>query len=473
MNIAFKNIGLARECESPENPGALEKRVALTPEDVGALVDTGAVVFVERGAGEGVGFPDEEYLQQGAKLQSEAEIYCNKDLIIKFKGPSLESISQMRPGCTLFCMAHFHSYPERARLLQEHQINVLAMEEILEAPRVNSDTRILGRMAMNTALQPFIESNTIGGLRVRVLEWSQRLDGAIRRAGNRDPRSIDVLQGELEYAELDALGSEALYFYDSHSFTDPHGILDQLRQAGCHLFDMQEFEREQGVEAIARYRQAHPPLAFGLRRIQCLHETGRAGARYGLKLLRENKPDLDLRDCKAVVLGYGNVGQGAICEIYKQGVGCVHVLGRTHTVKGRVDYWLKNADLVVNGAEQSPALRGINYLVTNEHLKTTISNDSVVIDLVGGSESNRSPIEPVINCNFLTDPYFVQDGVSVSSLWGWPMMGMMRDTAIRYSGQIRDVLLGPEKLIAGLEQLTPGVQRALVCGPFKGSEQNV
>ena len=75
----------------------------------------------------------------------------------------------------------------------------------------------------------------------------------------------------------------------------------------------------------------------------------------------------------------------------------------------------------------------------------------------------------MINCNFLTDPYFVQDGVSVSSLWGWPMMGMMRDTAIRYSGQIRDVLLGPERLIAGLEQLTPGVQRALVCGPFEGS----
>ncbi len=46
------------------------------------------------------------------------------------------------------------------------------------------------------------------------------------------------------------------------------------------------------------------------------------------------------------------------------------------------------------------------------------------------------------------------------------MMGMMRETAIRYSGQIRDVLLGPEQLLAGLDQLAPGVSRALVCGPF-------
>jgi hypothetical protein len=66
----------------------------------------------------------------------------------------------------------------------------------------------------------------------------------------------------------------------------------------------------------------------------------------------------------------------------------------------------------------------------------------------------------------LTQPYFIQDGVLISSLWGWPMMGMMRDTAIRYSEQITDVLIGCEKLIDGLDKLTPGVKRALVCGPF-------
>ena len=96
-----------------------------------------------------------------------------------------------------------------------------------------------------------------------------------------------------------------------------------------------------------------------------------------------------------------------------------------------------------------------------------IPNGSVIIDLVGGSETNRSPVEPVINCSFLTDPHFVQDGVTVSALWGWPMMGMMRETAIRYSNQIRDVLLGPERLVDGLDTLTPGVARALVCGPFQ------
>ncbi len=471
MSGPFQSIAVARECESPENPGGLEKRVALVPDDVRALVAAGAEVAVEAGAGEGVGFSDDEYLDAGAHIEDAGAIYRDKDLLIKFKGPSMESIPQMRPGCTLFCMAHFHSYPDRAALLEQQRINVIAMEEVLESPKSQSDLRILGRVAMNHALTPIMDDNTIGGTRIRVLQWSPRLDAAIRRAGNRDPRSLDVLQGDSQYEELNKLGTEALYFYDSDSFVDEHGVLERLKQDGCRVYDLAQFEREQGRDAIDAYREKHPPHRFGMRRIQCLHETGRAGARYGVELLKQNKPDIDLRHAKVVVLGYGNVGQGAIHELNEQGVGCVSVLGRTHTMHGRIDYWLRDVDLVVNGAEQPPEMRGINFLVSNEHLQQLVPDGSVVIDLVGGSPTNRSPVEAVTSCTFLTDPHFVTHGVTVSSLWGWPMMGMMRDTALRYSGQIRDVLLGPERLIGGLDELTPGVKRALVCGKFEsGSE---
>lgn len=462
----FQNIALAKEIVSPENPGGLEKRVALIPDDVGQLIQAGAQVYVEDGAGEGVGFSDDEYRQKGATMQSADEIYQEKDLIVKFKGPSLDSIHRMRAGSTLFCMAHFHSYPERAKMLCEQCLNVIAMEEILESPKVQTDTRILGRTAMKAALQPFLAHNTIGSLRTRVIEWTERLAGSINRAGNRDPRSLQILLPDVKFKDLDATGSDSLYFYDSISFTDSNGICGQLKATGSHLFDLREFEENHGEQAIAAYRESHPPYTFGMRRIQCLHATGQAGARYGLKMLQENKPGLNLRDARVVVLGYGNVGQGAIHELHDQGVRAIHVLGRTHTVKSRIEYWLRNADLIVNGAEQPVHLRGINFLVTNHHLKSIIPDGSVVIDLIGGSETNRSPVEPVLKCTFLTDPHFVQDGVTVSALWGWPMMGMMRETAITYSGQIRDVLIGPERMIDGIGSLVPGVRRAVVCGPF-------
>jgi alanine dehydrogenase len=429
-------------------------------------VQAGIQVYVEVGAGEGVGFSDEEYLQHNAIMQTAQQIYKDKDLIIKFKGPALASIEQMNEGCTLLCMAHFNSYPDRATLLQDRHINVIAMEEICESPKYQTDERILGRVAMNAALTPFFEDNRIGGLRVRVIGWSERLRGAINRCGNRSPRSLQVIQPSTSFDQLDATGADTLYFYDSQSFNDPNGILGRLRALKTHVFDLNEFESAQGQHAVESYRESHPPAPLGLRRIQCLHQTGQAGARYGMSLLRESKPAVDIESIKAVILGFGNVGQGALDELHQQGVKNISVLGRSQTTKGRIDYWLKGADIVINGAEQSPELRGKNFLISNQHIKNLIPEHSVVIDLVGGSPTNRSPVEAVMSCSFLTDPYFVQEGVLVSALWGWPMMGMMRETAIRYSGQIVDVLIGHDKLADGLEHLTQSVQRALVCGPF-------
>ena len=467
LSIAFKNIALVKEIESPENPGGLEKRVALTPEDVGQLTAVGVKVFVEYGAGLGVDFEDEEYLKNGAVMQRSDAIYKDKDLIIKFKGPSLESISEMKKGCTLFCMAHFHSFPDRAKMLEESQINVIAMEEILESPKVQTNEQILARAAMAEALKSFIDNETIGDLKIFVIGRNERLAGAVRRAGNRNPHSLNLLHKDLKFEELTETGSETLYFYDSDDFNDSDGIIEKLKESGSHIFDLHEFELENGDAAIAEYRKTHTPFEFGLRRIQCLHETGQAGARYGIKLLKENKPDLDIREAKVVVLGYGNVARGAMHEIYDQGFKNINILGRTQTAKDNIDYWLKDVDLVVNGAELPRKLRGITYLVSNDHLKRVIPQGSVVIDLVGGSETNRSAVESVLSCTFLTEPHFVKEEVTVSALWGWPMLGMMRESAIKYSSQITDVLIEREKLIEGLDSLTTGVKRALVCGPFK------
>ena len=465
-SITLQNLALVKEIESLENPGGLEKRVALIPEDVGKLYSAGVKVFVESGAGEGVGFSNEEYLANNAVIQNADQIYKDKDIIIKFKGPALESIPQMKTNCTLFCMAHFDSFPQRAQLLKDHRINVIAMEEILESPKFQTDEQILARVAMAAALKSFIDNKTIGNLKIFVIGRNDRLAGSVRRAGNRNPYSLEILYKDVRFAELKETGKDTLYFYDSQDFNDPNGILEKLKELGSHIFDLHAFELEQGKEAIAAYKKSHFPSEFGLRRIQCLHETGQAGARYGIKLLKENKPELNIADAKVVVLGYGNVARGAMHEIYDNGIKTIHVLGRNQTTGKRIEHWLKDVDLVVNGAELPPHLRGVTYLITNDHVKNIIPPGSVVIDLVSGSETNRSGVEAVISATFLTDPSFIQDEVTISSLWGWPMMGMNRESTERYSGQIVDVLIGREKLLQGLDALAPGVQRALVCGPF-------
>lgn len=320
---------------------------------------------------------------------------------------------------------------------------------------------------MKEALKHFIENDTIKNLKIYVLGRSEKLAGSIRRAGNRNPYSLQLLNENVEFDDLEEVGKNTLYFYDSSEFKNLGNLIEKLVENNSHIFDLAIFEEEKGEKAILEYKETHPAADFGLRRIQCLHITGMAGARYGLKLLKTNKPNLDLKNAKVVVLGYGNVARGAMHEIYNQGVEKIHILGRTHTTEEKIKEYLKDVDLVINGAELPFALRGKIYLLTNEHLQTVVPNKSVVIDLVGGSSTNRSAIEGVIDCTFLTKPHFDLHGVTLSALWGWPMLGMMKESAIKYSSQIIDVLIKKEKIIEGLSTLEKGVKRALVCGPFK------
>lgn len=465
MSLAFKTIALAKEIESPENPGGLERRVALIPDDVASLTRAGVRMLVEEGAGLAMDFSDEDYVKAGAEIQTKDEIYGDKDMIIKFKNVALTSIAQMRPGCTLFCMAHFSSYPDRAVMLEEQQINVVAMEEVLQSPKRESDVNVMGRLAMKSILERY-PTEKLSQLNIIVFQWTQRLWAAIHRAGNRNPNSLRVVHDDVSLNELGDITENSLLFYDAKTFPKhQQDLLSEFQKLGGTIFDLQSYEKHDAEQAIKAYRDSHVPFDFGGRRIQCLHETGQAGARYGVKLVTEAKQK-NMAELNAVVLGYGNVAQGAIDELYQQGVHKIHVLGRTHTSAVQIEKWINNADLIINGAEQAQELRGKNYLITNQHLKENLNKGTVIIDLVGGSKTNRSPIEPVISCTFLTEPHFIQDDVIVSALWGWPMLGMELESTVRYSKQIVDVLLGKERLLDGIDKKDKWLEHALVCGPY-------
>ena len=459
------DIGIAKEAESPENPGSLEKRVALIPEDIKKLRTSAVRIFVETGAGDGIGYSDEEYEKVGAIIEKPYNIYRNKDIVIKFKGPPIDKIQDMNPGTILFCMAHFNSFPERARLLEQRKINVIAMEEILDSPKNIPDEIIKSKCFVNECLEQ--QDLDYGKLHIVFLGYSSSLVGGVRRAGNRNPASLNIYQEDIELAELGNFGETSLYFYDSKKFKNAQ-LLNSLQEKNCQLFDLQKYLNQKSNCVVTEYRNSHPPFKFGGRRIQCLHETGMAGARYGFRLLREHSSHkwTGGKTINASVLGYGNVGMGAINECYDQGVRKIQVLGKNHTKEGIIENYLHTSQLVINGAEQPRELRGKNFLIKKKYIGDVIKPGAVVIDLVGGSSVNRSPVEDIIECTYLTDPHFEREGVLFSALWGWPMMGMMKESAVRYSSQILSVLTEQHQFKDGVSELPPGIERAVVCGPF-------
>jgi alanine dehydrogenase len=105
-------IGVVKEIKPAE------LRVALTPAGTEELVDAGHTVLVERGAGEGSGFPDGAYVNAGAVIVDEADkVWEDVDVLVKVKEPVGAELGRLREGLVLFTYLHLAAAPELTRAL--------------------------------------------------------------------------------------------------------------------------------------------------------------------------------------------------------------------------------------------------------------------------------------------------------------------------------------------------------------------
>ncbi|HEX9606288.1 MAG TPA: alanine dehydrogenase, partial [Gemmatimonadaceae bacterium] len=86
-------IGVPKEIKTNEN------RVALVPAGAASLVSSGHTVMMEKGAGEGSGFPDSAYTSVGATIGPDADtVWREADMIMKVKEPIKPEWSRMKKG---------------------------------------------------------------------------------------------------------------------------------------------------------------------------------------------------------------------------------------------------------------------------------------------------------------------------------------------------------------------------------------
>src|SRR3954467_5877267 len=105
-------IGVPREIKTNEN------RVALVPAGAEALVGAGHSVMMEKGAGEGSGFPDSAYTAVGAKIGPDADtVWREADMIMKVKEPIKPEWPRMRKGQVIFTYFHFAADKELTNAL--------------------------------------------------------------------------------------------------------------------------------------------------------------------------------------------------------------------------------------------------------------------------------------------------------------------------------------------------------------------
>jgi alanine dehydrogenase len=143
--LRVMTIGVPREIKKQEH------RVALLPATAYQLTKRGHRVLVERGAGAGCGYPDEDYAAAGAVLvDTHAEVFA-ADLVVKVKEPQASEVPLLRRGQVLFTYLHLAADKALTESLLASGVTGLAYETIeinRRLPLLEPMSEIAGRMSV-------------------------------------------------------------------------------------------------------------------------------------------------------------------------------------------------------------------------------------------------------------------------------------------------------------------------------------
>ena len=118
-------IGVPKEIKANEN------RVALVPSGAEILKENGHTILVEKNAGVGSGFSDQDYEAAGAQIiETPAEIFAKADMIMKVKEPLPQEYGLIREGQILFTYFHFAASQELTEAMMKSKAVCIAYETV-------------------------------------------------------------------------------------------------------------------------------------------------------------------------------------------------------------------------------------------------------------------------------------------------------------------------------------------------------
>ncbi|MGA7669796.1 MAG: alanine dehydrogenase [Nitrolancea sp.] len=153
-------IGVPKEIKDNEN------RVSTTPAGVAEYVHHGHDVIVERSAGVGSGFVDEEYADAGATIIDTHEgVFARAEMIIKVKEPIASEYPLLRKDQILYTYLHLAAEAELTQALVNQGVAAVAYETVQLAdrslPLLAPMSEVAGRMSVQVGAQYLMK--TYGG----------------------------------------------------------------------------------------------------------------------------------------------------------------------------------------------------------------------------------------------------------------------------------------------------------------------
>lgn len=133
-----------------------ESRVCMTPAGAEIMVQNGHQILVEKSAGIGSGFVDEEYIAAGAKIaDNPADVYAWAEMIMHVKEPQPQEYEMIREGQIIFTYFHFAASEELTQAMIARKAVCIAYETIKDddgtLPLLTPMSEVAGRMAVQEA----------------------------------------------------------------------------------------------------------------------------------------------------------------------------------------------------------------------------------------------------------------------------------------------------------------------------------
>ncbi len=139
-------VGILKEIKAEEN------RVSMTPAGVEVMIQNGHTLLVEKAAGSGSGFSDEDYASAGAEIvDAPKEIFDRADMVMHVKEPLPPEYDLIRKGQIVFTYLHLAAAEELTRVLMRTESVNIAYETIQKTdgslPLLTPMSEVAGRMA--------------------------------------------------------------------------------------------------------------------------------------------------------------------------------------------------------------------------------------------------------------------------------------------------------------------------------------
>ena len=155
-------VGVPKEIKNNEN------RVAMTPAGVHELTQRGHKVLIEKSAGVGSGFSDDDYTKAGAEIALDAaKVWAEAEMIVKVKEPIEPEYMLMRKGQLLFTYLHLAASRPCTDALLASGTTAIAYETVQigrSLPLLQPMSEVAGRLSAQ--IGAFQLMKTQGGLGV-------------------------------------------------------------------------------------------------------------------------------------------------------------------------------------------------------------------------------------------------------------------------------------------------------------------